>query len=172
MICRTMSLILLTPQSGGSTVFIDETQPLDEAAKAEARLRLGWEPRSRDLMEFESRFRVRVRLPNMKHQTDLIFSDYDEDEQGSGIKAARNESLDNRNRFSMALRFTAKKTEDLNISHRIGVGRKLQPYVKSEIRKTFWSIRCQQSAPGRFGVLLHTGPFWKQAQSSVQLSDG
>lgn len=117
--------------------FIDETQPLDEAAKAEARLRLGWEPRSRDLMEFESRFRVRVRLPNMKHQTDLIFSDYDEDEQGAGIKAARNEALDNRNRFSMALRFTAKKTEDLNISHRIGVGRKLQPYVKSEIRKTF-----------------------------------
>ncbi|GGO65949.1 hypothetical protein [Bowmanella pacifica] len=117
--------------------FADETMPLNEKAHGEARIRLGWEPRSRAVNEFETRFRVRVSLPNMKHQTDLIFSDYDEDEDAASVKAARNDAIDRRNRFSMALRWTAKKSGDMNISHRIGVGRKLQPYVKSRIRKTF-----------------------------------
>ncbi|MBN7823734.1 hypothetical protein J0A66_00720 [Bowmanella dokdonensis] len=117
--------------------FADESLDLDEEARAEARIRLGWEPRSRELNEFESRFRVRVSLPNMKHQTDLIFSDYDDREDSSSVKAARNEAIDNRNRFSVALRWRLKQSDDLDVSHRVGIGRKLQPYVKSEVRKTF-----------------------------------
>ena len=39
-----------------------------EEAYGEARIRLGWEPRSRDLSKFEMRFKVRVKLPNLKHE--------------------------------------------------------------------------------------------------------
>ncbi|MDF2178731.1 hypothetical protein P2G88_10770 [Aliiglaciecola sp. CAU 1673] len=116
--------------------FAEEALPLDEKASGAGRIMLGWEPRSGHLNEFVTRFRLKVRLPNMKRQTDLVFSDYDEDEQITSVKAAQNQDIDNRNRFSMALRWTEKRGEDFRVSHRIGLGRKLQPFVKSSLRKS------------------------------------
>lgn len=116
--------------------FSDNALPLDEKASGAGRVRLGWEPRTGALNEFVTRFRLKVRLPNMKRQTDLVFSDYDEEEQITSVKAAQNDDLDNRNRFSMALRWTERRGQDVRISHRIGLGRKLQPFVKSALGKS------------------------------------
>ena len=53
-----------------------------ENARAEGRVRFGWEPRTRDLAAQDFRFRVRVKLPALKDRVDLMLSDdesYDRD---------------------------------------------------------------------------------------------
>ncbi len=49
--------------------------------KAVARIRVGWKPKSRDWSEFESKFRIKLRLPNFKNKVDLILSDEGDIEQ-------------------------------------------------------------------------------------------
>jgi len=101
-------------------------------ARGQARIKLGWEPRSRALNEFEARLKVRVKLPNLKNRVDLVLSDYDDEQPESSIIASGNEVFDEQNRFSLALRWRAKPNSGL--SHRIGIGRRLQAFVKSRYR--------------------------------------
>lgn len=111
--------------------FADENFMIDEQPKGGARISLGWEPRSRDIAEFETKIRLKFKLPNLKNQVDLVFSDYDEDLERAPVKAAQNEVLSRQNRFNLALKWTQKQTEDSQWSHRIGIGRKAQPYARS-----------------------------------------
>ena len=104
----------------------------DNKAKGEARIRLGWEPRSRELNEFQTRLRLRVKLPNLKNRVDLVLSDYDDEQADSALQASGNNGFTEQNRFSLALRWRAKP--DSGLSHRLGVGRRLQPFVKSRYR--------------------------------------
>ncbi|MDN4502119.1 hypothetical protein QX776_06880 [Alteromonadaceae bacterium BrNp21-10] len=117
--------------------FLTEEYTDDQKAAGEARIMLGWEPRSSSLNEFVSRFRIRVKLPKAKHQTDLVFSDFDEEEQNTPIRIAKNNVVDDPHRFNLALRWTSKHDEKADLSHRIGIGRKLQPFVKSRYRRIF-----------------------------------
>lgn len=112
----------------------EDYQPA-ELAQGGARIQLGFEPRSRDLMEFESRVRIRVNLPKLKNRVDLVFSDYDEDLEKAPVKAAQNDVLQNQNRFNLALRWTNKKDNDAYWSNRIGIGRKAQPFARSQYTK-------------------------------------
>jgi hypothetical protein len=48
--------------------------------KTSARIRLAWEPERRSLNEFDSRFRIKVKLPHFKNRFDLILSDDNDDE--------------------------------------------------------------------------------------------
>jgi hypothetical protein len=112
--------------------FMLDQNSLSESALGEARIQLGWNPRSRDLSQFESRIKLRYKLPNLKNRVDLVVSDYD-DEQPDNL--LQNTNLDNnnqQNRFSLALQWKAKP--DSGLSHRIGIGRRLQPFVKSRYR--------------------------------------
>lgn len=104
----------------------------DDKARGEARIRLGWEPRSRELSEFETRLRLRVKLPNLKNRVDIVFSDYDDERADSALQASGNDVFTEQNRFSLALRWRAKP--DSGLSHRVGIGRRLQPFVKSRYR--------------------------------------
>ncbi|WP_354667972.1 hypothetical protein [Paraglaciecola arctica] len=104
----------------------------DEEATGEARIRLGWEPRSRHLNEFETRVKIRVRLPNLKNRADLVFSDYEDDRQNNDLQSSGNNEFTERNRFSLALRW--RSSPESGLSHRIGVGRRLQAFVKSRYR--------------------------------------
>tara|TARA_R110000751_G_scaffold35564_2_gene87380 strand:+ start:13757 stop:14758 length:1002 start_codon:yes stop_codon:yes gene_type:complete len=106
----------------------------NEQAYGEARIRLGWEPRSRHFNEFETRFKIRVKLPNLKNRVDLVFSDYDDDRPNNDIQASGNNAFEERNRFSLALRW--RSSPESGLSHRIGVGRRLQAFVKSRYRNT------------------------------------
>lgn len=128
--------------------FVDERFNLNETAEAQARISLAWEPRSRSLNEFETRVRVRARLPNLKNRVDIIFSDFDEEQENTTVRAAQNDELQRRNRFNLAVRF--KKRDDSPWSHRAGIGRKAQPFVRSHynVGREFGeksSIRLQAS---------------------------
>jgi hypothetical protein len=112
--------------------FISELGDRDPKAIGEARIRLGWEPRSRDLAEFDTRFRVRFKLPNLKNRVDVVVSDYDDTAPESADRAARTREGNRQERFSLALQWQA--TPDSGLSHRIGVGRRLQAFVKSRYR--------------------------------------
>ena len=109
--------------------FVDESFGLVDTADAQARISLAWEPRSRSLNEFETRVRVRARLPNLKNRVDIIFSDFDEEQENTTVRAAQNDELQRRNRFNLAVRY--KNREDSPWSHRAGIGRKAQPFVRS-----------------------------------------
>ena len=122
-----------------SALWFDEFFALEEFEKSEeafgeARIRLGWEPRSRDIVELETRFKVRVKLPNLKNRADLVLSDYDDDRSDDDIQASGNNDLVEQSRFSLALRW--RSSPESGLSYRIGVGRRLQPFVKSRYRNT------------------------------------
>lgn len=115
--------------------FAEDNMAEEQNAIGEARIRLGWEPRSRDLNEFEARLRVRVKLPKLKDRVDLILSDYEEDGIDDKITAGRQQDVNRQDRFSLALRF--KPQRDSGFSHRIGFGRRFQVFAKSRYRTQF-----------------------------------
>ena len=124
-----------------SALWFDDFFALEELvepqeAYGEARIRLGWEPRSRDLSEFETRFKLRVKLPNLKNRVDLVVSDYDNDNDrpDNDILASGNNDFVEQNRFSLALRW--RRSPESGLSHRIGVGRRLQVFAKSRYRNS------------------------------------
>lgn len=113
--------------------FALEEFPEDKAAKGEARIRLGWEPRSRDLNEFETRFKVRFKLPKLKNRVDVVMSDYDDEQADNSLNVLQSEDHLAENRFNLALRW--KSRPDSGFAHRVGVGRKLQVFAKSRYRQ-------------------------------------
>ena len=122
-----------------SALWFDDFFVLDEFkthedAHGEAIIRLGWEPRSRKVNVFDTRFKVRVKLPNLKNRADLVLSDYDDDRVGNDIQASGADNFVDQNRFSLALRW--RSSPESGLSHRIGVGRRLQAFVKSRYRNS------------------------------------
>ena len=119
---------------------LDEFFALDqdvshEDAKASGRIRIGWEPRSRDWAEFDVRFRVRVKLPALKNRVDLLLTDDEDDLQETTVKASRNDQLGRRDQTTLALRF--RRSPDAKLSHRIGFGRRDQVFLKSRYRNSY-----------------------------------
>ncbi|MCW8107973.1 hypothetical protein OPS25_05630 [Alteromonas ponticola] len=118
-------------------------------ARAEGRVRLGWEPRTRDMSELDLKFRVRVKLPALKDRVDLLLSDNDDYEEEDTINAVRDQALSRRDSTTIALRF--KQADDSSLSHRIGTGRRGQIYLKSRYRDTYafnqhWSLQYDAEA--------------------------
>lgn len=111
--------------------FADESFVVDEEPRGGARILFGLEPRTRDVEEFETRVKVKFKLPNLKNQVDVVFSDFDEELERAPVKAAQNDILANQNRFNLALKWTKHQTENSVWSNRIGVGRKAQPFGRS-----------------------------------------
>lgn len=102
-----------------------------------ARIRLSWEPRSRDFGEFDTRFRVKVKLPHFKNKVDLILSDDSEDDldrlplDGPSIKPEEDEE-----RFAAAVRYIFKKSEGQVTDSRIGISGG-DIFVRARHRKIF-----------------------------------
>ena len=114
-------------------MFSQENGPhRNKQAKAEGRIQLSWEPRSRDLAETDLRFRIRVSLPHLEDRVDLLLSDNEDETQSDTLKAARNDSLGRRDNTTIALRF--RPDQNSHYSSRIGAGRRDQLYVKSRYR--------------------------------------
>lgn len=101
-------------------------------AKAEGRIQLSWEPRSRDLAETDVRFRIRVSLPHLENRVDLLLSDNEDETQSDTIKAARTPAFGRQESTTIALRF--RPEQDSHYSYRIGAGRRDQLYVKGRYR--------------------------------------
>ncbi|AXR05242.1 hypothetical protein D0Y50_01955 [Salinimonas sediminis] len=100
-----------------------------EDARAQGRLSLGWEPRTRDISEVDLRFNIRVKLPALKDRVDLLLSDDEDYDESASIKAARQPIERRRDNTTIALRY--RSSEDAKVSYRIGTGRRGQIYVKS-----------------------------------------
>jgi hypothetical protein len=112
--------------------FMLDQNSLSEQALGEARIQLGWSPRSRELNQFESRLKLRYKLPNLKNRVDLVLSDYDDEQADNPLHNTKIDNRSEKNRFSLALQWKAKP--DSGLSHRIGIGRRVQPFVKSRYR--------------------------------------
>lgn len=114
---------------------LDEFFALDNSdahqdARAEGRVRFGWEPRTRDLAAQDFRFRVRVKLPALKDRVDLMLSDDESYDRQDSIRAARDAVNENRDSTTLSLRY--QKEKESPISHRIGAGRRGQLFAKSQ----------------------------------------
>jgi hypothetical protein len=70
----------------------------------------------------------------LKNRADLVLSDYDDDRPDSEIQASGNNDFVDQNRFSLALRW--RSSHESGLSHRIGVGRRLQAFFKSRYRNS------------------------------------
>ena len=106
-----------------------------ETAQAEARIRLGWEPRTRSLNQFQNRFKVRVRLPNLKNRLDVVLSDYDDETELGNERLGQNDSFGDTDRLNLALQWRSRPNS--GFSHRIGIGRGFQTFVKSRYRNHY-----------------------------------
>ncbi|WP_018982566.1 hypothetical protein [Salinimonas chungwhensis] len=100
-----------------------------EDARAEGRISLGWEPRSRDLAEFDVRFKIRVQLPALENRVDLMLSDDEDSQQNASIKAARQPIERRRRNTTIALRY--RSSDNARMSYKIGTGRRGQIYTKA-----------------------------------------
>ena len=87
-----------------------------------ARIRLSWEPKSRDLGEFDTRFRVKVKLPHFKDRVDLIFSDDVEDDLNHlPLDRPSINPDENNEHFAAAVRYIVKKKSGEVTDTRIGI---------------------------------------------------
>ncbi|MDC8832162.1 hypothetical protein [Alteromonas gilva] len=115
--------------------FALETSNKHHDARAEGRVRFGWEPRTTSLAEQDFRFRIRVTLPALEDRVDLLLSDDDSFNQDDSIRAARDSVDDAQNSATLALRYQEQK--DSPLSYRIGAGRRGQLFVKSEYEQRY-----------------------------------
>lgn len=109
-----------------------QTENTGEHAKAEGRIQLSWEPRSRDLAQTDLRFRIRVSLPRLENRVDLLLSDNEDESQSDTIKAARSNAFDQGDNTTIALRF--RPDQNSHYSYRLGAGRRDQLYLRSRFR--------------------------------------
>ena len=124
--------------------FASEGSTAYENARAEGRIQLAWEPRTRDLAQTDLRFRIRVRLPSLENRVDLLLSDNEDESQNSDIRATRDTNMRRRESTTLALRF--RPDQDSNFSYRVGAGRRDQLYAKTEYEdahalSSHWALR-------------------------------
>ncbi|WP_137168253.1 hypothetical protein [Salinimonas lutimaris] len=98
-------------------------------ARAQGRISLGWEPRSRDMSEFDLRFKIRVKLPALENRVDLLLSDDENFDNQASIKAARQPIQRRSDNTTIALAYRA--SDDAKLSYRLGTGRRGQIYAKT-----------------------------------------
>ncbi|GGW79229.1 hypothetical protein [Alteromonas halophila] len=113
-------------------------------ARAEGRIQLAWEPRTRDIAQTDLRFRIRVQLPALENRVDLLLSDNEDESQDNTIRAARDNSMRQRESTTLALRF--RPDQDSRLSYRVGAGRRDQLYVKTQFQDAsalsrHWAVR-------------------------------
>jgi hypothetical protein len=102
--------------------FFTDNDTQQEEPKATAKIRLGWIPKARDWAEFETRFRLKVKLPHFKNKMSLILSDED-DIQGNQLPldgiSTRPET--NEDSFAAAVRYVVEKSSNKLTDTRVGI---------------------------------------------------
>lgn len=152
---------------------------IDSVATTNGRLRIGWEPRSGKLNQFDLRFRIRAKLPGLKDRVELLLSDEEDNINQQDIKAAQNRELNANDRAVLALQF--KQDKDDHMSYRIGLGRGSQIYTRarynnelpiSDDTKFFYYAEANYYSGDKFGFELD-GVLSSQlsASSALELSN-
>lgn len=113
--------------------FIDAPTQSSQAG-ASGKIRLGWEPRSRNFGEFDTRFKIKFSLPSLTNKVDLLLSDDDDGTLDNSVKASR--EIDNRQQSTtLALRFYSPRFD--NVSYRVGFGRRDQVFARATYRDLY-----------------------------------
>ena len=113
--------------------FIDAPTQSSQA-DASGKIRLGWEPRSRNFGEFDTRFKIKFSLPSLTNKVDLLLSDDDDGTLDNSVKASR--EIDNRQQSTtLALRFYSPRFD--NVSYRVGFGRRDQVFARATYRDLY-----------------------------------
>ncbi len=101
--------------------FLDENSE-QETPTTTAKIRLGWEPKARDWAKFDTRFRVKVKLPHFKDKVDVILSDEDDTSQSQlPLETVNSRPDDKDEHFAAAVRYTHNKSDNKLLESRIGI---------------------------------------------------
>jgi len=101
--------------------FTDEENTAKDL-KTNARIRFGWKPKSGDWNDVESRFRIKLKLPNFENKVDLIFSDDSEVEQDLlPLESVSTQTRTTEENFSATLRYIYKKEKNRFTDTRLGI---------------------------------------------------
>ena len=102
--------------------FFTHEENEQQTPKTTARIRFSWEPKSRDLAEFNSRFRVKVQLPHLKNKFDLILSDDSDDELSQlPLETIKPKSEISDEPFAAAVRMVHLNTNEKYTDTRVGL---------------------------------------------------
>ncbi|MCU4675527.1 hypothetical protein N7931_07745 [Catenovulum sp. 2E275] len=117
-----------------------EQENKTKQAKAYAKIRFGLIPLEQDLIRFDSKIRLRAKLPNLKDRWDIIVSDYDENREQSITDEAIKDTSGGRKeeQLNLALRVTHSSKENQYISSRIGFAKGADIYLKSRYKRKFF----------------------------------
>ncbi|GHE95634.1 hypothetical protein GCM10011501_26450 [Thalassotalea profundi] len=87
-----------------------------------ARIRLEWAPKARDLQEFKARFRIKVNLPHFSNKMDLVLSDDDEDSQNQlPLESMNTQPQTEKEHFAAAVRYVHIKNSQQYTDTRLGI---------------------------------------------------
>lgn len=119
-----------------------EQENKTEQAKAFAKVRLGLIPIESDWQRFESKIRLRAKLPNLKNKWDIIVSDYDDNNDQSIADEAINDTnaAQREEQLNLAIRVTHSLKENQYISSRIGFAKGADLYIKTRYKRSFIPI--------------------------------
>lgn len=116
--------------------FFETEDNQSSSATGTAKIRLGYTPRATQLGQTESRIRVQAKLPRLQKQLDLIFSDYDEQQEESVTESAIREARQQDNEsFNVALRWIHKDTKTSRFDTRLGLSGGGDPYLRFKNRQ-------------------------------------
>lgn len=110
-----------------------------EQAEAFAKVRLGLIPIEGDWQRFESKIRLRAKLPNLKNKWDIIVSDYDDNNEQSITDEAINDTngTQREEQLNLAIRVTHSLKDNQYISSRIGFAKGADLYIKTRYKRSF-----------------------------------
>jgi len=110
-----------------------------EQANASAKVRLGIVPIEEDWMRFDSKVRLRAKLPNLKDRWDIIISDYDDNQEQNAADESINDAsgANDDEQLNLAIRFIHSTKDNQYISSRVGFARGTDIYFKTRYRRKF-----------------------------------
>lgn len=102
--------------------FFTDSDCYQKTPSTNARIRLEWAPKARDLQEFKVRFRIKVDLPHFSDKMDLVFSDNDETTQHQlPLESINTEPQTEKEHFAAAVRYVHVKNSQQFTDTRLGI---------------------------------------------------
>jgi hypothetical protein len=102
--------------------FFTDKEESGKDLKTSAKIGFGWKPQSGDWNNLETRFRIKVKLPNFENKVDLIFSDDSEIDQNLlPLESVTSQPEIKEENFSAAMRYIHKKEKNRFTDTRLGI---------------------------------------------------
>jgi hypothetical protein len=107
---------------------------IKKSGRANGYLQFGWLPKSGDLADIDSKFKVRLKLPQWNEKIALVIDNDDEDELKLDYEAARLHTDPEKEDLNLAVQYIKQLNQHLKVKNRIGLSRG-QAYARSELKR-------------------------------------